>query len=71
MLRAFGATYNQVAHEDLKDLRLQAGAAGEDLLEQPDEEMAGRGRNERAIDTHLRHPGCKVVSVSVPVVRDP
>lgn len=63
-----GETYDQVADQDLEDLGLQAGAAGEDALQDADEDMAeGRG-NEHAVQGHLRDAGGEVVAVLADIV---
>lgn len=65
------ATYNQVAHEDLHDLGLQAGAALEGLLQDPDEEVAQRCAHKGAVGSHLGHTRGEVVSMLVAVLSQP
>lgn len=61
----------QVADEDLQDLGLEAGAAGKDLLQDADEEVAERGADEHAVEEHLGDAGAEVVAVFADVVGDP
>lgn len=47
--------YNQVADDNLENLGLCAGPSCECLLQKGDEDMAKRGRNQRTVDSHIRH----------------
>lgn len=61
-------TYNQVADQDLEDLGLKAGAAGEDLLQDSDEDVAeGRG-DEHAVERHLGDARGEVVAMLADIV---
>ena len=64
-------TYNQVTDEDLHDLRLQALASLEDLLQEADEDVAKRCANDGAIQGHLGHARGEVMSALAPVVCNP
>jgi len=64
-------TYDEVAGEDLEQLSLEAGAAGEDALEDADQHVAERRADQRAVDGHLGHARREVVPVLVAVLRDP
>lgn len=64
-------TYDQVADEDLEDLRLQAGATSEDLLEDADEDVTqGRG-DEHAVQRHLGDARAEVVAVLADIMGEP
>lgn len=64
-------TYDEVADENLHDLRLQAGAVAESLLQQEDKEVAHGSANKSAVRRHLGDPGREVVAVLVPVLGEP
>lgn len=61
-------TYDQVADEDLQDLSLEAGAAGKDLLQDADEDVAQRGADEHAVQRHLGDARAEVVAVLADIV---
>jgi hypothetical protein len=62
---------NQVADDDLHDLGAQAGAALEEELQQPDEEVAQRRADEGTVGGHLGDTGRKVVAMLVAVLGHP
>lgn len=64
-------TYNEVAGENLQNLGAQASAVGEDLLQEPDEEMADGRAEEGTIDSHFGNPGSEVVAMLVAVLGQP
>ena len=61
----------QVADEDLQNLGLETGAAGKDLLQDADEEMAQGGADEHAVEKHLGDARAEVVAVFADIVGDP
>jgi hypothetical protein len=64
-------TYNQIANEDLENLGLQTCAAGEDLLQDANEDVAeGRG-DEHSVQRHLGDARAEVVAVLADIVGDP
>ena len=67
----YGSAYDKVANEDLQDLGLQTRAAGKDLLQDADEEMAQRGGDEHAVQGHLGHAMAEIVAVLADIVGDP
>jgi hypothetical protein len=66
-----GETHDEVADEDLHDLRLQALAPLEDLLEKADEDMAKGCANHGAVQGHLGYARGEVMAALAPVMRDP
>ena len=46
-------TYNQIANENLKNLGLETCAAGEDLLQDANEDVAEGGADEHSVQRHL------------------
>jgi len=62
---------DEIADENLEDLRLQAGSPGEHFLEYADEDMAQRSTDECTICHHLWNPGCEVVSILVAILGNP
>jgi hypothetical protein len=64
-------TYEEVADENLHNLRLEALASLEDLLEEADEDMAKGRANDGAVQGHLGHARGEVVAALTPVVGDP
>lgn len=64
-------TYHQVADDNLHNLGLEAGAAVEDLLEHPDEDVAEGSANEGTVGGHLGDARGKVVAVLVAVLGEP
>lgn len=64
-------TYEQIAEHDLKDLRLQTRTAGEDLLENANQDMAQWCTDESSICCHLGHSGSEVAPTLCDVLRDP
>ena len=67
----YESAYEKVANEDLQDLGLQTRAAGKDLLQDADEEMAQRGGDEHAVQGHLGHAMAEIVAVLADIVGDP
>ena len=67
----YGSAYDKVANEDLQDLGLQTRAAGKDLLQDADEEMAQRGGDEHAVQGHLGHAMAEIMAVLANIVGDP
>ena len=65
------SAYEKVANEDLQDLGLQTRAAGKDLLQDADEEMAQRRGDEHAVQRHLGHTMAEIVAVLANIVGDP
>lgn len=45
--------HDQIAHDDLPDLRLFGGAAGKGPLEKSNKDVSERRGNEGAVDSHL------------------
>jgi hypothetical protein len=66
----FGA-HQKIANENLKNLRLQALAPLEDLLQQADEDVAQGCANKGTVQRHLGDARGEVVAALAPVVRDP
>ena len=64
-------TYNQIADENLQNLGTQAGAAREEPLQDPDQEVAQWRADERAVESHLGDPRVDVVAMLAAVARDP
>lgn len=64
-------TYHQVGDENLQNLGLQARSAGEQLLEDGDQDVSERRSDEGAVNSHLGHARGNVVAVLGAVVRDP
>lgn len=64
-------TYNQIANEYLKNLGLETCAAGEDLLQDANEEVAEGGADEHSIQRHLGDARAEVVAVLADIVGDP
>jgi hypothetical protein len=64
-------TYNQVADKNLHDLGLQTRPAGEQLLEDADQDVSERRANKGAVEGHLGHARGEVVPVLALVVRNP
>lgn len=62
---------NQIADENLENLSLQAGAAGEDLLKDADEDVTqGRG-DKHAVQGHLRDARAEIVTVLADIMSEP
>ena len=66
-----GATYNQVADENLQDLGPQARPAREESLQDADQEVAERRADEGAVEGHLGDARVDVVAMLAAVARDP
>lgn len=66
-----GHPYDQVANENLEDLGLEAGATGEDLLKNADQNVAQRRADEHAVERHLGDARAKVVAMLADIVGDP
>lgn len=64
-------TYNQIADENLHNLGLEAGAAGEHALQDVDQDMAKGGADESTVDSHLGDARGEVMAMLVPVLCDP
>lgn len=64
-------TYHKVAEDDLQDLGLERSAAVEDLLHEPDENVAHGGADQGAIGSHLGDTASEVVAVLVAVLGEP
>lgn len=64
-------TYNQIASEDLKNLGLETCAAGEDLLQDANEDVAEGGADEHSVQRHLGDARAEVVAVLADIVGDP
>ena len=62
---------DQVAGEDLQDLRTQRGASREEALQHGDEDVAEWSADEGAVGGHLGHARGKVVPVFAAVVGEP
>lgn len=65
-----GITYDQIANENLQDLRPQASPPGKQLLQHVDQEMTQRRTDEGTVDGHLRHAGVDIVAVFASVFGD-
>jgi hypothetical protein len=65
------STYQEIANKDLHNLRLQALAALEDLLEEANEDVAEGRADDGAIEGHLGNTRGEVMAALAPVVRDP
>jgi hypothetical protein len=66
----FGA-YQKIADENLQNLRFEALAPLEDLLQQADKDVAQGCANKGTVQRHLGHARGEVVAALAPVVRDP
>lgn len=64
-------TYDQIANEDLENLGLETCAAGEDLLQDANKEVAEGGADEHSVQRHLRDARAEVVAVLADIVSDP
>lgn len=64
-------TYNQIANENLQDLGLETCAAGENLLQDPDENVAEGRADEHSVQRHLGDARAEVVAVLADIVGDP
>lgn len=64
-------TYDQIANEDLKNLGLETCAAGEDLLQDANEDVAEGGADEHSVQRHLGDARAEVVAVLADIVGDP
>lgn len=64
-------TYDEVACDDLQDLRAQARTPGEDFLKEIDQEVAHWRTDESTVCSHLRHSRAKVVALLAAIVREP
>ena len=60
-------TYDQIADENLRDLRLQTRPAREHLLKYVDEEVAKRRADEGAVSGHLGDARIDVMAISASV----
>lgn len=63
--------YQQVARQDLEDLRLDAGAAGKHLLQNADQDMPERRAYEGAIGSHFWDSGRQVAAILVAILCNP
>ena len=70
MLRG-SCAYNQIADEDLQNLRLQAGPPRKYFLQDANQDMSQRRANESTVHGHLRHSRIDVVPVFATVMRNP
>lgn len=66
-----GCTYDQVAKKDLEDLGLQACPPREDALEDANQNVAHRRRDEGAKGSHLGYTRGEVVAILIPVLCNP
>ena len=64
-------TYNQVADDNLHNLGLQAGAAVEELLQEPNEDVAHGCANQGTKSSHLGNSRSKVMAMLVTVLGQP
>lgn len=64
-------TYDKVAEDDLQNLGLERSAAVEDLLHEPDENVAHGCADQSAICRHLRDSAGEVVAVLVAILSQP
>ena len=62
-------SYNQVRHDDLKNLSFQTGAASKDSLQHLDKEVTHWSADEGAVCSHLRHTGADVMAMFTAVMR--
>lgn len=65
-----GEPYNQVADDDLQNLRPQASPTRKDSLEDMNQKVTERRADEGAIDGHLGYAGIDVVTMSAPIFRN-
>jgi hypothetical protein len=65
------AAHNQIACQNLKNLRLQACSAFKDPLEERDENMTEWRGYECTIDGHLGNARCEIMTGFVLIVGDP
>jgi hypothetical protein len=64
-------THNQIASENLQNLRLQALASLEDLLQRANQDVTQGRANQSTVYGHLRHARGEVVARLAPVMRNP
>ena len=64
-------TYDQIADENLHNLRRQARPPGEHPLQYADQEVAQRRADEGAVHCHLGHAGVDVMAGRTDIFRDP
>lgn len=64
-------TYKQVAHDDLHHLGPETGAAAEELLKEPDEEVAEGSADKRSIGGHLWDTRGEVVAMLIAILCEP
>lgn len=65
------STYDQIADENLYNLRLQTSPPGKQPLQYTDQEVSQGRANERAVDSHLGHSRADVVAMLTDIFRDP
>jgi hypothetical protein len=70
-LRSFAMTYNKIAEENLQDLRLQALASLEDLLQGANQDVTQGRADQSTVYSHLGHARGEVVTRLAPVMRNP
>ena len=63
-------TYNQIANKNLHNLRRQTRPFRKQALQDMDQEMPQRRRDERAVSCHLGHAGVEVVAVFAAIAGD-
>ena len=64
-------TYHKIRHDDLEDLRAQAGSALEEPLQNGDHDVSERSTDESAVKGHLRDATGEVMPVFIAVLCDP
>lgn len=57
------ATYDEIRHSDLSELRFQARPACEPPLQERDHDVAQRRADEGAVQRHLRHAAGEVMTM--------
>lgn len=63
-------TYNQIANQDLQNLGLQTRAAGKDLLQNSNENVAHGCADEHSVERHLRHAGAEVMAMLADIMSE-